>query len=207
MGLTWTSFTRWKGILHAKHLDGTRKRDKSFFPLIQKGRKKNALLFQESLKRLEDDAEFEIHYLINVPHKKTNLCYNAADVVVMTSLWEGSPNVIKESMACNCPVVSVNVGDVARTVGETDNCHITENRAEDIALAMKKVLSSRRRAPGRNRIMELKLDNGSILWAKILNKLKYSSYVPFSGERIHPLEGDVGPELSLISYPLYPETQ
>ena len=37
----------------------------------------------------------------------------AVDAILMTSFTEGSPQVIKEALACGCPIVSVDVGDVS----------------------------------------------------------------------------------------------
>src|SRR4030065_378658 len=38
---------------------------------------------------------------------------NACDCLLMTSNQEGSPNIVKEALACNLPVISIDVGDVA----------------------------------------------------------------------------------------------
>ena len=59
--------------------------------------------------------------------------YNAVDCVLMTSHHEGSPQFIKEAMACNCPIVSVDVGDVRQVISGTDGCYIAERNAKDIA--------------------------------------------------------------------------
>jgi hypothetical protein len=48
----------------------------------------------------------------NVPHDQVPLLMNASDCVLMTSDFEGSPNMVREALACQTPVVSVAVGDV-----------------------------------------------------------------------------------------------
>jgi teichuronic acid biosynthesis glycosyltransferase TuaC len=45
-----------------------------------------------------------------------SLMFAGADALLFTSHAEGSPNVIREAIACGCPVVSVNVGDAKRWI-------------------------------------------------------------------------------------------
>ncbi len=48
----------------------------------------------------------------DVPHDRVPVLLNASDCLLMTSDFEGSPNIVREALACNVPVVSVDVGDV-----------------------------------------------------------------------------------------------
>ena len=61
---------------------------------------------------------------------------NVADCLLMTSHSEGSPQVTKEALACGCPVVSVDVGDVAEQIESTDCGMIVERTPEAIAKAL-----------------------------------------------------------------------
>jgi len=49
---------------------------------------------------------------------------NASNVLLLTSLHEGSPTVVKEALACGLPVVSVDVGDVAERIEGIEGCHL-----------------------------------------------------------------------------------
>jgi glycosyltransferase involved in cell wall biosynthesis len=50
--------------------------------------------------------------------------YNAADLILFPSLYECSPVVIKEAMACNKPIVASDVGDINRVFGSTPGCFV-----------------------------------------------------------------------------------
>lgn len=52
----------------------------------------------------------KVRFLGYVPHEKMPDYYNAADVYVLTSIWEELSNTIMEAMACGLPVIATNVG-------------------------------------------------------------------------------------------------
>jgi glycosyltransferase involved in cell wall biosynthesis len=87
---------------------------------------------------------------------------NAADCTLMTSHTEGSPQIIKEAIACGCPIVSVDVGDVSNTIKEVDGCFIVQRTPEDIAEGICRVLDNNKRVNGLERIIELSLSNDQI---------------------------------------------
>jgi glycosyltransferase involved in cell wall biosynthesis len=92
----------------------------------------------------------------NIPHEQMPLYMNACDALVLTSLHEGSPNVVKEALACNLPVVSVDVGDVRQRIGKIDGCVVCANdEAPTIAGGLAAVLKSGRRIHGRETVADL----------------------------------------------------
>ena len=73
----------------------------------------------------------------------------AVDAFLMTSFTEGSPQVIKEALACGCPIVSVDVGDVRERIERIDGCIISGKEPEDLACSIKSALAYVGRTPGR----------------------------------------------------------
>ena len=88
---------------------------------------------------------------------------------MLTSLWEGSPNVIKEAMACNIPIVSTDVGDVREVIGNTEGCYITSFEPEYIAEKIELALQFGKRTDGRENIKHLE---SSLIARKIIDLYK-----------------------------------
>ena len=92
------------------------------------------------------------------PHAEVPLFMNACDALVLTSDAEGSPQVVKEAMARNLPIVSVSVGDVAEVIGRTEGCFLCQRTPEDVAAKLRQALAWGRRTNGRDAVLHLSLD-------------------------------------------------
>lgn len=100
--------------------------------------------------------------------EQVNLAMNAANCLLMTSLREGSPQVVKEAMTCGTPVVSVNVGDVKNLTNGLEGCFITSYEAKKIAESLKQAIVFQGKTKGSQRIADKGLSNEYIA-KRILN--------------------------------------
>jgi len=122
-------------------------------------RVKNAPLAQAAVESLEDASLIELK---GYSRQQVARMMNAADALVMTSFTEGSPQVIKEAMACGCPIVSVDVGDVKEITAGVEGCFIAERSPESIALNLKRAIDFGKKTEGRKVIVERGLTNDVI---------------------------------------------
>jgi teichuronic acid biosynthesis glycosyltransferase TuaC len=124
-------------------------------------KRKNFSLALEAV-RLLKNPNVELIAPYPVSHHQVVKYLNAADVFIMTAFMEGSPNVIKEAMACNCPIVSTDVGDVRWVLGATEGCYISTFDKMDVAEKLKMALQFAQQkgsTNGRERIIELGLNS------------------------------------------------
>lgn len=118
---------------------------------------KNYRLARQAVNQLD---EVQLLELRNRTRKDVNYLLNASDALLLTSYTEGSPQIIKEALACNCPIVSSNVGDVKELIGETNGCFLAEYDVDDVAEKLKLALDFGRLDDSRKGMR--KLDNQQI---------------------------------------------
>jgi glycosyltransferase involved in cell wall biosynthesis len=106
----------------------------------------------------------------DVPHAMMTIYLNAADALIVTSLKEGSPNIVKEAMACNLPVVTVKCGDVSQRLKHVYPSRVVNSYdPRPIASAVMDILKSKSRSNGREELRKQNLDSESV--AKSLIKI------------------------------------
>lgn len=104
--------------------------------------------------------DVELVELKGYTRQQVNTFMCAVDCLLMTSKTEGSPQVIKEAMACGCPIVSVDVGDVVERTEGVEGCFVVKSREpRDIAEALKKAIAFEGKTNGREKILEYGLTN------------------------------------------------
>lgn len=113
-------------------------------------------LARQAMAVLNRSLPADLHVVWGVPHEEVPIHMSAGDALLFTSRQEGSPNVVKEALACNLPVVSVRVADVPERLQGVAGCELCEDeRPETIAAAMERVLRRQERSNGREAVQAL----------------------------------------------------
>jgi len=109
---------------------------------------------------------YVIHTLTDISFSEMPTYYNAADIVCMSSTREGSPNAIKEAMACDKLVVSTNVGDVEWLFGSTSGLFLSDQEVLSFSASFEKALAyglkNEMCSRGRDRILQLQLSDALV---------------------------------------------
>jgi glycosyltransferase involved in cell wall biosynthesis len=125
--------------------------------------RKNFKLLKTAHKHLNDNVEILNPYPLQ--HDWVPLYLNACDVLALCSFREGSPNVIKEALACNVPIVSTRVGDVETMLNDTEGCYLSDFDPYCFSGKLLQAInfsSNKGKTNGRRRIMSLGLDETTI---------------------------------------------
>jgi len=122
---------------------------------------KNLMLADTAVKAC-NRHDIELHTVSSIDQQEMPVYLNASDLLLLTSKWEGSPNVVKEAMACNIPVVATRVGDLEHLFTETVGYYLCDHRINSVKDEILKVLEHDLKASGRQRIVVLGLDSAQV---------------------------------------------
>jgi len=129
------------------------------FPNTPTERRKRLDLAQAALQILNSGGiDARLWIVQKVPPKDMPDYFRAANCLLLTSDWEGSPNVVKEAMSCDLPVVSVDAGDVRWLVGLTSGSVLVERDPAAIAQGLRQVLTDPGHVDGQRVRQELAID-------------------------------------------------
>jgi glycosyltransferase involved in cell wall biosynthesis len=137
---------------------------------------KNSVLAKKAIESIKNSKLIELK---GYTREQVNLLLNNSQLALLTSLNEGSPQFIKEAMACGCPIVSTDVGDVRWQLGEVEGCYISSFKAEDVTEKIQLAIDfakKKRRTKGRQHILNLGLDSISTakkikaVYEEVINK-------------------------------------
>src|SRR5262249_10022874 len=137
-----------------------------------------------------DGIRLEVAYLIDPD--RMPLLMNAADCLLLTSSIEGSPNVVKEALMCNLPVVATAAGDVAELLEGVEPSYVCEASEVGFARAVVQCLRRRERSNGRERSARL---DGNVVARPLLEL--YQDVAP--GLRLSTSEGEADQALTSVA--------
>jgi teichuronic acid biosynthesis glycosyltransferase TuaC len=100
----------------------------------------------------------ELHVARDLDPAAVPRCMNAADALLFTSLSEGSPNVIKEAMAVELPIVSTPVGDVPERLQGVSGTFVAESTVDAMASSLQKAIEVGRAPAAREAVKDLSLE-------------------------------------------------
>jgi teichuronic acid biosynthesis glycosyltransferase TuaC len=104
-----------------------------------------------------------LFFITNKSQSEVNDLMNGANCLLLTSYHEGSPNIVKEAMACNLPIVSVNCGDVFERISGVTNCYVSRTyNAKELVKYILLVMNSNSRSNGIDCLLEQSLDSDTV---------------------------------------------
>jgi teichuronic acid biosynthesis glycosyltransferase TuaC len=99
-------------------------------------------LAKEAVSRLREDMpRARLVEVFGEPFDRMPLWMNAADALLITSVYEGGPMIHREAMACNLPVVSVDVGDVRAHLNGLRTSRVVPDDPRALASALREVIA------------------------------------------------------------------
>ena len=123
--------------------------------------RKNVALAYEALE-IVNREDINLIEMRGFNREQVTQLFCGCDMLLLPTKSEGSPQVLKEAMAYNCPIVATDVADIAYLLDGVSNSYVTSFDPEDVAAKIQQVIACGERTNGRERILQLKLVNNQV---------------------------------------------
>lgn len=160
-----------KYILFGGAFDNLRKN----YPLLRDAVKKIQMANAHTASADRKNWQIECIEMRGLSRAECVLRMCAADLFALPTKNEGSPQALKEAMACNCPIVATDVADIRHLLGDLPGHYILTNKCgtpadwvgdetsvDEMAELINEAFLFEGRTRGRERIMELQLTNEQV---------------------------------------------
>lgn len=137
--------------------------------------RKNYPLLRDAIAKINEQSPIECVEMKNLTRSECVLRMNACDLFALPSHSEGSPQALKEAMACNCPCLATDIADVKYLFGSEPGHWILRNprkaherweadekSLDEMVELLREALAYEKRTNGRERILELGLSNEQV---------------------------------------------
>jgi glycosyltransferase involved in cell wall biosynthesis len=127
---------------------------------VTKGRKFAMSVIAKSKEKIEEFKSIVLE--TGVSPDEMPFYYQACDVLLFTSLTEGSPLTVKEALACNLSILTVDVGDVAYLIDGVENCFLLPRDESSFVEALVKISINKPRSNGQKFIKKIDQDERNL---------------------------------------------
>lgn len=123
--------------------------------------RKNYPLLEEAIE-LTERKDIVILEMKGLSREQVCLHMSACDLFALPTKSEGSPQALKEAMACNCPIVATNVADIKHLLGTLPGHYLCGFDSKNMSESLNKAFIFNHKTEGRLRIVELGFSNDII---------------------------------------------
>jgi len=167
----------------------------ALFAADPENRIKRHWLAEQAISLLQAEIpEVELVTVVGEPLERMPLWMNATDLLLITSHYEGGPMIHREAMACNLPVISVDVGDVAIHLNGVTPSRVVDDSPSALANAMRPIVETRMRSNGRPKAEETSAVSTAEAIREIYRRLCRDAVEP---SRLRTTDASGGSELEL----------
>ena len=164
-----------KYILFGGAFDNKRKNVQLLFDALNQMSENNEFSVSHPFGKLKNGLSVQVIEMKGMSREECALRMCACDLFALPTHSEGSPQALKEAMACNCPIVATDVADIKELLGDVEGHYLLRNprnskeywekdelSVKEMADMLSYALSSSTRTKGRERIIEHNLTNEQI---------------------------------------------